>query len=136
MLSKPLILPSFHWELILCARMQLGRFSPMLSWSKVVGMGVGRESASLCWTNIYTLSLMWSWKSHELKNQYLIFQKLQWQNLRMKDMGNIHSESGILIWVCRTAKGHIKHCGVFFVSFSCFYGLTPWYCLVQCKYCL
>lgn len=47
-----LLLPSFHWELILCARIEWGHFSFMLSWSEVVGVQ-GRKLASLHWTFKY-----------------------------------------------------------------------------------
>lgn len=65
--------------------MELGQFSPMLSWSEVVGMGVGKELASLYWTIKYlNVVLDVKLKIYELKNQYLIFQQLRWQNFRMK----------------------------------------------------
>lgn len=47
--SKPLILPSFHWELNLCARMELTYFSSVLSSSEVIDVEVGRTLTSLYW---------------------------------------------------------------------------------------
>lgn len=65
--------------------MELGQFSSMLFQSEVVGMGVGKELASLCWTIQYlNVVLDVKLKIYELKNQYLIFQQLRWQNFRMK----------------------------------------------------
>lgn len=76
LLFKPLILPSFHWELILSAWMKLSPFS-MFS-SEAVDMRVGRKLTFLCWTIKYlNIVLDVKLKSYGLRNRYFIPQWLQ-----------------------------------------------------------